>query len=123
MRPSLVSLRGAVSSVVGAASDKAATIPTIPCGGGGQHTPLLRVAAMQHELPCVLESLRSRGIGAIVDYAREHQPPTETSRVANVIECAIESFPEAMHAMKLSALGLEQAPTAAGRSKNVSKLG
>ena len=109
MRSSLVSLRGPVSSVVGITNEKTSL--------SSGHTPLLRVAAMSHELPRVVESLRWKGIGAIVDYAVEHQPPTETRRVANVIERTIVEMPEAMHAIKLSALGLEEAPTAAGQRK------
>jgi len=77
--------------------------------------PKLHFAALTHELPCILQALSSLGVGTIVDYAREHRPSAEAAAVAGVIATRMNEFPNAMHALKLSALGSEDDHQAAER--------
>ena len=82
--------------------------------------PRLQFAALTHELPALVEGLKSIGVGTIIDFAREHRPARESARVAEVIATRMHEFPSAMHAVKLSALGIEEDhESAAGHMRNI----
>jgi proline dehydrogenase len=82
--------------------------------------PRLQFAALTHELPALVEGLKSIGVGTIIDFAREHRPAKESARVAEVIATRMHEFPSAMHAVKLSALGIEENhETAAAHMRNI----
>ena len=86
-------------------------------------TPALHFAALSHELPALVEGLRALGCGTIIDFAREHRPAAESHRVAGVIAQRMQEYPNAMHAIKLSALGAEDdAALAARHATNIAAL-
>ncbi|CEF97608.1 Proline oxidase [Ostreococcus tauri] len=88
-------------------------------GGLRSLRPKLHFAALTHELPALVNALADMGLGTIVDYAREHRPAAEATEVASVIAGRMNEFPNAMHALKLSALGSEDDHAEAERHARV----
>ena len=66
---------------------------------------MLRYAALNHELPNVVQRVCARGSNVILDYARENCPLSDADHVSAVTTKIASSVPSAMFALKLTSFG------------------